>query len=193
MRVIVHTIPASPWLPYLQTRFPQLEVVEDPFYNPMNTVQQRCWNAYECYLHALDLQGTAAAFQIEDDIILTKNFWSKALAAVAERPDTIIQFFSMRPTDTAKGSHWDSDFMSHLCTYMPAGSAPLVAAFGRLWARRSVHPGGSDLMVADWLKATQQRYWMHVPSLVQHREAKSRLGPRSSKRRSLTFVDPDDA
>ena len=190
MRVIVHTVPDSPWLDYLRQRLPQLEVCPDRTCAPDRVGDAR-WFAYENYLDALALQGDDPAIQIEDDVILTRNFLEKAEAVIGVRPASIIQFFSMRQADREVGARWDRDFLSNLCTYIPAKIAPQLVAFGRAWERRAEHPGGYDLMVNDWLREYRQRYWIAVPNLVQHRIAKSRLGPRSSKRQSLTFVEPD--
>jgi hypothetical protein len=53
------------------------------------------------------------------------------------------------------------------------------------------HPNGTDQMVCDFLKSRREKYWLHVPSLVDHRIAVSMIDPRrSSKRQSLTFTDP---
>ncbi len=48
-------------------------------------------------------------------------------------------------------------------------------------------------MVADFLKERHMRYYIHVPSLVEHRIGKSLIDPRrSSRRQSLTFRDGVD-
>lgn len=49
---------------------------------------------------------------------------------------------------------------------------------------------GLDLMVADWLKGRREKYWIHVPSLVQHRTLPSLIDSRrSTKRQSQTFEE----
>ena len=52
------------------------------------------------------------------------------------------------------------------------------------------HPNGTDAMVRDFLKDRKEKYWIHCPSLVDHRQGKSVIDPRrSSKRQSFTFVE----
>jgi hypothetical protein len=42
--------------------------------------------------------------------------------------------------------------------------------------------------MADWLATRGERYWLHVPSLVQHRVVPSVINRRrSSRRQSVTF------
>jgi hypothetical protein len=153
------------------------------------------------FVESFRRQGTDAAVHIEDDIILTRHFLSKVDAAVASHPHHVVQMFSIRKVDAVEGSRWDRDYMMNQCFYVPAGLAPQIVQFAEAWLARHPRRGtgpvnpredfGNDCMLRDFLKSRREAYWLHVPSLVQHRSAKSRLGPRSTKRQSPTFVDPD--
>ena len=177
--IICQTVPESPWMVYLRAKIPGLEVVCD---------QHR--DAYNCFIEALTVQGDRAGLQIEDDIILTKNFFAKARAVIDQRPGVVINFFSLR-NDADKGPRWDRRFSMNQCTYYPAGYATQIAEFATRWERPSGNRGYRDTMVRAFLNERDERHWLHTPSLVQHRSAPSRLGPRSTKRQSPTFTDPD--
>jgi hypothetical protein len=77
------------------------------------------------------------------------------------------------------------------CFYLPAGYSALIADFKQYWSEFDAHPTGVDLMVNDFLRLRKEKYWIHIPNLVDHRVAKSLIDPRrSSKRQSKTFTDP---
>lgn len=181
-RIIVKAMPSrQEHVDYLLARIPDLEVCWD---------QRR--DAWDTYIRGLALAGAEASVQLEDDIVLTRNFRTKLEGVIAQRPDALIQFFSMRKADLTVGSRWErgGTFAMNQCTYYPAGMGPEIMAFAETWPRRAEHPTGYDLMLADFLKARRLKYWLHVPSLVDHRVARSLIdGRRSSKRQSLTFVD----
>lgn len=96
--------------------------------------------------------------------------------------------------DTAIGSRWDSDFVNTQCFYVPPMTAPSIVGFYGSWpgprdGRR--RDACFDLGLADWLRAQGLRYWLHVPSLVQHRaDVRSAVG-HARNRISATFTDPD--
>ncbi len=165
---------------YLRRKLPGMEEVPD---------QDR--DAYTNYVRTLERQGSDPAIHIEDDIILTREFVRKVHTVIGQHQDRVIQFFSIRKSDLAKGSRFDRAYMMNQCHYIPANYGPEIVRFSALWAQQ--HPGdnGCDTMLRDFLKSRHEPYWLHVPSLVQHRDAKSRLGPRSTKRQSPTFTDPD--
>ena len=181
MRVLVMTVPESPYLTYLRARIPQLEVVTDTTRSCLDT-----------FIAQLDVIGPDPALRMQDDIILTMDFLAKATQEIHEHPTSVIQFFSMRADDVTVGSRWDRSYMMNQCCYLPHGYAVLLAEFAPKWrAKHPEHPNADDTMLNDWLRSRKEQYWLSVPSLVQHRVAKSRLGARSSKRQSPTFADPD--
>lgn len=183
MRIIIRACrERQQWVDYLLSRLSDAEVVYDTTRNAMDT-----------FFAALRAAGDDAVIHMEDDVILTKDFTAKAATVIAEHPDHAIQFFSRRSKDIEIGSRWEpgSSFLAGLCFYLPPGMSADLMRYD--WPRRTEHPTGLDLMVADYLKANKQRYWLHVPSLVQHRICTSLIDPhRSRYRQSITFRDPDD-
>lgn len=181
MRVIVTAMPWSPYLTYLRGRIPPLEVVMDSTLNAFDTFQA-----------SLSQQGIDPAIKLEDDALLTRNFLSKAEAVIANGPSVVMQFFSMRKADLVLGSRLDRKYSSNVGMYLPAGYALPLLDYSRAWrAMHPEHPTGYDLMMDDWLKSRSEPHWIVVPNLVDHRKGPSRIGPRSSERKSLTFQDPD--
>jgi hypothetical protein len=178
VRYIVRAVPErETFVAEIKRALPCVEVCMDKTRNAMDT-----------FLAALDMAGQDAAVHMEDDTILTSGFQRKAEAVIAERPDTVVQFFSMRSADLTVGSRWDRSFLMGQCFYLPRGASAAVRAYHARWPGKAQHPTGLDNMVADWLKHTSQRYWLHVPSLVEHRPVKSAIDPRrSTKRQSKTF------
>jgi len=169
---------------YLASRVPAARVVWDATGNALETFVEACRWADE-----------GPALHMEEDVILTKGFVAKANAAIGARPGQAIQFFSMRAADLAVGSREEPGrtFLMGQCFYLPAGISAAMAKYAGGWPGREKHPTGLDTMVADYLKAFGLRYWIHVPSLVQHRAGKSAIDPRrSSSRQSKTFHDPDE-
>lgn len=166
---------------YLLERIPGAVVIYDTNRNAMDTFRA-----------ALAAAGDGPAVHMEDDIILTRRFTEKVEAAIAERPHMPIQFFSMRKADLTVGSREEPGrtFLMGQCFYLPAGMSRELLAYR--WPRLREHPTGLDLMVADFMRERRMRYWLHVPSLVQHRRGKSLIDPRrSSYRQSFTFEEPD--
>lgn len=152
--------------------------------------QQR--DAMDTFLRALALAGDEPAVHMEEDVRLASNFRDRLEAAIAERPEHVIQFFSMRKADLTTGSRWDSNYLMLQCTYLPAEYSALIRAYAPVWPARKEHPTGCDTLIRDWLKARRERYWIHVPSLVDHLPVKSLIDPRrSTKRQSLTFEQPE--
>lgn len=134
--------------------------------------------------------GDDPAVYLEDDIVLTGDFTAKVEAEIAARPGMVINFFGLRD-DAAKGSRAmaGSTFSMNQCFYLPRGYSSLLYDYFPRWPGRIIHHSGCDLFIGDWLRSRAERYWQHVPSLVQHRVAKSVIDPRrSSKRQSRTFV-----
>ena len=183
---------------YLVERIPGLEIVWD---------QKQ--DAFETFRRALQHVGAEPAVHLEEDIVLTRDFCAKAEAVIALHPKHVIQFFSMRKADLAIGSRWDRDFQMNQCHYFPAGFGQALLAYYPGWAARKLRSMAVDLsdtaarttalrkiqgydeMMKEWFKVTKIDYWIHVPSLVDHRIARSAIDPRrSSKRQSLTFTDP---
>ena len=118
---------------------------------------------------------------------------NKIKKVITQKPFNLIQFFSMRKADTEIGSRWDNNFLMNQCFYAPPNYSKLMLSYYPLWAKEKLenHPNGTDLMVCDWLKSRKEKYWISVPSLVQHRISVSMIDKRrgSTNRQSKTFVD----
>lgn len=179
-RFILRLVPEREhYLPAVQAQIPQLEIVRDVTRNAMDT-----------FLLALARTGADAAVHLEDDIELTSDFLGKIEPEIAERSGQIINFFSRLGEDAEKGSRamTGATFVYNLCFYLPPGYSEAIFEYYPRWPRRREHPTGYDYLIADWLKERRERYWLHVPSLVQHAESRSIINrSRSSHRQSATF------
>jgi len=181
MRYLVRSVPQREgWLPALQAEIPDLEIVRD-----------RTRNSLDTFLLTLLTAGDDPVVLMEDDIEPCRGLQAKVEAEIAKRPQCVVNFFSRRKEDLTIGSRWMSgrEYLYNQCVYMPPGYCRRIYEFCPLWKERTDHPkGGTDSMVADWLKATKQRWWVHVPSLVQHRVSVSAIDPRRARaRQSPTF------
>lgn len=184
MRYIVRTVYGRErYVDYLLKRIPDLEVLVDPGLGAM-------FNFFESLRRA----NHDAVVHLEDDIILTKNFVQKVEKAVEQHSMNLIQFFSMRKKDLEIGSRWEpgGSFMMNQCVYMPPEMGLRIMKHYDEWEGKEGNPTGYDLLMADYMKKKKLRYWIQVPSLVDHRQVRSMINPkRSSKRQSLTFLEPD--
>lgn len=181
MRFIVRAVKERvEFIEYLQKNLPEAEWCFDKTQNAMHT-----------FLDAMLMAGNDPCVHMEEDIILTQDFIAKINAVISQRPNEVIQFFSMRKDDLIKGSRYDGNYLMNQCFYLPAGYSTAIHDYYQFWQNKEKHPTGTDSMICDYLKAGKEKYWIHVPSLVDHRVAKSMIDPRrSSKRQSLTFTDP---
>jgi hypothetical protein len=94
----------------------------------------------------------------------------------------------MREADISIGSRYDNNFCMNQCFYLPPGYSSKLYEFYNNWKDKEVHPTGYDYMLNDFLKERKEKYWISIPSLVDHREMKSLISSRrSSKRQSKTF------
>lgn len=177
-RIIIRAMrEREPFIAYLTQELPHAEWCFD---------QKR--NAMDTFLRALEMAGSQSAVHMEDDTILCDGFVQKLEAAIAQHPHHVVQFFSMRSADLTVGSRWDGDFMMGQCFYLPPGYSEQIRNYYEYWPNKEKHPTGLDTMVCDWLKFRRMKYWLHVPSLVDHRDCKSLINPRrSTKRQSKTF------
>lgn len=149
--------------------------------------------AIQNFVKSLELAGDDAVVNLEDDILITKDFERKAESVITSKPDTVIQFFSMRKADLEVGSRWDAGakYLMAQCTYFPPKICRGILAYSKKYENFEHKSHPLDSMVADYLKDTKQKYWIHCPSLVDHRIGVSMIDPRRAKtnRQSFTFVD----
>lgn len=172
---------------YMSAALPQAEICFD----------DTGLGAMGCFLKACRMHPRLGVVHLEDDVILTRDFVRKCSEAVAARPFTPIQFFSMRKKDLTVGSRMEPGrtFMMNQCHYFPPGmGTALVAFYENEWDPGEKHrnPHGYDILIAAYLHSRRLSYWLHVPSLVDHRVGKSFINPKraSTNRQSLTFRDP---
>lgn len=130
---------------------------------------------------------------LQDDVILTDNWRDKIEAVIAEHPGDVIQFFSLRRNDDELGSRYlpGRSYLMNQCYYLPVGMPGSLLEFVRNW--ETEHPElstGDDSAMAAYLRANRLRYWLHVPSLVQHRTWTSEINSRRPRnRQSRTFEE----
>ena len=182
VRIIIKAVPSRvQFIEYLSKNLRQAEFCMDEKQSAIHT-----------FVKSLVMSGEEPCIHMEEDVILTQGFYEKIHKVISEKPDSFIQFFSMRKKDLTEGSRWDNNFLMNQCYYAPMGYSKMMLEYFPIWASEKIkdHPNGTDLMVCDFLKSRKEKYWIHCPSLVDHRIAKSAIDPRrSSKRQSLTFKD----
>lgn len=166
---------------YLLRHLPTAEVVWDQRHDAFDTLDR-----------ALAMAGGDAVVHMEDDALLTQGFRDKLECEIVQRPENVIQFFSMRGADLTIGSRWDRNYIMFQCTYLPSGYSAEFRPFAQNWHRKHPeHYGAMDFALRDFLKFRREAYWIVVPSLVDHRPVRSLLDSRrSTKRQSKTFTNP---
>lgn len=153
-------------------------------------VWDRTRNAYETFLACLLMAGREPTIHLEDDVDLCPRWRERIEEAIAARPEDLIQFFSIRPSDVGKPSHYrpGRDFMNNQCWYAPARMAEPLAEAVAASKYRGMPKAPYDSALHDFLGDRRERYWQHLPSLVQHLPWKSRINPRRpAHRQSLTY------
>lgn len=154
-------------------------------------VWDRGRNPYKTFLRVLETIGDEPAWVIEDDVDLCDDFTARAAEVADTHPDLIIRAFSL---GTRTGLVPGVEFYSTVCTYYPAGAAAGILAYAAGLTkedhRREALDQLHDHLVGLWLDSTGQSYWLHTPSLVQHRIGPSLIDPRGrdKDRRSPTFT-----
>ena len=74
------------------------------------------------------------------------------------------------------------------CVYYPEGMSRDLLDYSEAWFEAGNGKIATDDLVALYLRNRGMDYYLHVPSLVDHRVGKSVSNPRrSSRRQSLTF------
>jgi len=144
------------------------------------------------FLHVLEMNGSDPVVILEDDVELTSNFLEKLKSALIGHEHELVQFFSMRKADIDVGSRYDRNYLMGQCTYFPQGYTKMIRDYYELWKNTPngiKYYTGTDTMINDFLRYIDKKYWIYVPSLVQHLEVKSVIDSRrSSKRQSKTFI-----
>jgi len=167
---------------YVKKLIPSVEVSYDEGFGAMSN-----------FLQSLEMAGSDAVVNLEDDIWITKNFETKINSIVAKKSNAVIQFFSMRKADLTVGSRWDAgrSYLMAQCTYFPEKISRGILAFSKKYENINHKSHPLDSMVADYLNKAKLKYWIHCPNLVDHRIGKSIIDPKraSTNRQSFTFTD----
>ena len=192
MRYIVTAIQErAAFVRYLKQHIPHLEIVEDRERDAMETFLRACVEA-----------NNEPVVHLEDDIILTRDFLPKLEAEITAHPHDLLQGFSRSKYDLDLGSRWKAgaSFMSSLCSYLPEGVSSEIIAYqkSKEWLAlkkpsATTEAVGYDWMIAMMLAQSKRRYWLRVPSLVEHTPGLvSMISPSRSKyRQSTSFTDPE--
>jgi hypothetical protein len=188
-RMIIRSAPSRVHLrPPLRQKLPTAEWVTD-LSKPAQKLSSH-QRASLAMWDALVLAGSEPCVHLEDDAVLCPNFLPRLQARITDQPHVVQQFFSMRQKDVSVGSRWDNTFHVGLCFYLPAGHGLDLLEWWHQWPFWEKHPGGYAYMIGDWLKGRREKYWINVPSLVQHLGIVSTIDKRRSKfRQSPTFKD----
>lgn len=147
-------------------------------------------DAFETWQRVLAEAGRDPVIILEDDVVLAENWRNRIEAVIGLHRPNVIQFFSMRQADETVGSRWEPGrtFRMNQCYYLPFRAAEDLWAYSQTWReRRPEHPTGYDITMAEWMRQSSLRYWLSVPSLVQHQPWASAIGGRSRGRQSGTF------
>jgi hypothetical protein len=137
------------------------------------------------------MSSDTGAVHLEDDILICEGFDGLVSSAVRQHPDEFIQFFSRMSRDLRDGSghRAGSTFSMNQCFYVPPGLGYDLVAYYKVWPRRFEAPTGYDWLMADFMASRGMQYWMHTPSLVDHRVGLSEIHPnRPRVRRALATV-----
>ncbi len=149
-------------------------------------------DAYDTFLAALRFAAPGPAIHLEDDILLTSDWGRKVQEVIASHADEVVQFFSRRQADLTVGSRHcpGRDFLWATCFYVPGRLCQPMIDYCAHWEGRRPPPTTElDTSIGAFLADAREDYWLHVPSLVQHRRWKSVVRPgRSTHRQSATFV-----
>lgn len=175
VRVIVMGVP---WLPQRTKRAVELAKSVDA-----EVVWDQTHNAFDTWQSVMAAAGDDAIVMLEDDITLAENWRERVEAAVAEHPDDIIQFFSLR-SEKESGYRPGRTFLMNQCYYLPAGVAKQLLEYSQDWVEKNPrYKTGYDITMASWMRENGLRYWMHVPSLVQHEDWRSEINPKRPRNR----------
>jgi len=180
MRFIIKYMPQrKKYLDDIKKQIPEIEVIEDVISDHTET-----------FLRSLQHAGDDPCVHMEDDVILCIDFKRRIISEIQKRPNQMIQFFSRRTKDQTLGSREDygGNFLANLCVYYPKGYSKMIRDFYVVWEEKFIHPTGTDIMIADFLRLRKEKYYIVVPNLVDHAIDKSLIDKkRSSKRQSKTF------
>lgn len=155
---------------------------------------QNAMDTFRLMLEQIVNDGDHAALILEDDVQLAPNWREKVEAVIAERPNQVIQFFSMRPEaeERSRGSREmdGKTFISNLCVYLPAGYAGALLSYSYDFVEKYPQfKTANDFVIRYWLRERREKFWLQVPSLVQHESWVSSINAKRPRWRKSHFFD----
>lgn len=150
-------------------------------------------NAFDTWQRKLLSAGDDPCVFLEDDVILCDGFRDEIEKVIEQYPNMMISFFTLRKIDRPTVMR-GADFCMNQCYYLPEKMARKIYEYSFEWLkteRGKANPTGYDYCMADWLKEHKLRYILWSPSLVQHKQQKSRINPRRSSKRQATNFKGD--
>lgn len=168
------------------------EMVLDKSFKQIEGMYETCYNgkAMETFMKSIELSVEDDCLNMEDDIILCKDFLNEVNKVIEKHPNKVISFFTLKNVEETKEMSGRT-FCMNQCVYMPKWFNKLLKEYYNVWikSKRGIeNPTGYDYMMADLLSKVKENYILSIPCLVQHIEMKSRINSkRSSKRQTKRF------
>lgn len=168
------------------------QMVLDKSFDQLNGNFEICFagNAMETFMKSVEMSQNDDCLNLEDDVILCKDFLKEVKKAIDKNPCKVITFFTLKNVNETKEMNGRT-FCMNQCVYMPKWFNELLLKYYPYWikTKRGIeNQTGYDYMMADLLSIIKENYILYQPSLVQHREMKSRINPkRSTKRQTKNF------
>jgi hypothetical protein len=157
-----------PVVRFLPEDGPRVRSVLGVFEGKAVKVAENPSDRFSTFLDALKAAKGRASLHMEASVYLAPDFKQVVDREVAEKPDKVIQFFSMRKDDVEKGSRYDSSFMMTSCFYLPEGKAEELYEYTVAWKTEPQHKDNPhyDEAIASWIKYTKEKYWICCPNPV---------------------------
>lgn len=119
-------------------------------------------------------QEASHLVQLQDDVIVSPNFWPALRAMIEAVPDQVIGLEAAHPAAPAlfaEGRHWytTSDGLVGVAWIFPTAG---LRAF-RAWCARGLRVGAreavtEDMLIGLWCLATGRRVWHPIPTIIDH-------------------------
>ena len=153
---------------------------------------------FPAVIDAAVARGRPWILHVEDDVQLAPAFGRLAPEALAEAERAgvaAMSLFSRSRRDLQmldRGERYrrqaPSSFSGLLCVFLRAGAVRGLSEWAPSWyADHPEHHHAADTLLGAWLSRQRARMLVHVPSLVQHRDAPSTLHPGAGPRQSASF------
>lgn len=145
-------------LDLLKREIPHLELVVDDGYR----------SAFKTFCRSLALTDEPCV-RLEDDATPCNHFTENLERVIAQRPDSLINFFCLYPSvrfgrRTGLQCREGHTFTYNVCTYYPKGFASRLLAFLEGEAESEEY----DVELGRWLQRNNLHYYQYVPNLVNH-------------------------